>query len=220
MSSVFINKPVPQVTPDFDKFASTHPSIDQKVGSPKLLRAGFEQQCQNATAYGAFGSPPKEVYGAIRDRFVQFRGPDGWLGYPLTDETAAPDGEGRFNHFENGSIYWHPATGAFEVHGEIRNKWAALGWEGSWLGYPTSDEIDFADAGRISQFQHGSIYFWPDTGAIDLGDVAVRYRGLYCFGESNESSSADEPYVVLGTVTVPNTPPATVRITSTGGCGR
>ena len=203
MSSVFINKPVPQVTPDFDKFASTHPSIGQKVGSPKRLRAGFEQQYQNATAYGAFGSPPKEVHGAIRDRFVQFGGPDGWLGYPLTDETATPDGEGRFNHFENGSIYWHPTTGAFEVHGAIRDRWAGLGHERAWLGYPTSDEAAFDD-GRVSIFQHGAVYWWPDTGALAMNDVIVHYTGLHCFGETDadSGSDSDEPYATLG-VAVP-----------------
>ena len=32
------------------------------------------------------------------------------------------------------SIYWHPDTGAHEVFGAIRGKWAELGWETGTLG--------------------------------------------------------------------------------------
>ena len=46
----------------------------------------------------------------------------GFLHYPVTDETGTPDGVGRFNHFEGGSIYWTPGTGAKEVHGAIRDQ--------------------------------------------------------------------------------------------------
>jgi uncharacterized protein with LGFP repeats len=84
----------------------------------------------------------------------------------LTDETTTPDGIGRFNHFQGGSIYWTPATGAHEVHGAIRDRWASLGWERSRLGYPTSDELVWAGTGRVSRFQGGSIYWSPIFGTI------------------------------------------------------
>ncbi|HEX8199756.1 MAG TPA: hypothetical protein VF590_04660, partial [Isosphaeraceae bacterium] len=72
-------------------------------------------------------------------------------------------------HYQRGSIYWSPATGAHEVHGAIRDKWASLRWENSYLGYPTSDEMDDGHGGRVSRFQGGSIYwsFWG--GARDFG---------------------------------------------------
>ena len=88
--------------------------------------------------------------------------------YPVNDETATPGGGiGRYNHFQGGSIYWTPATGAHEVHGAIRKLWAGMGWERSFLGYPTSDELSTEDGlGRYSEFQHGSIYWRPTTGAL------------------------------------------------------
>jgi hypothetical protein len=95
----------------------------------------------------------------------------GWersfLRYPQTDETTTPDGVGRYNHFQGGSIYWTPGTGAHEVHGAIRGLWASLGWERGWLGYPTSNELSTEDGtGRYSEFQHGSIFWSPGTGAL------------------------------------------------------
>lgn len=152
-----------------------------------------------------------KVYGAIGAKWASLGGAGGFLGDPLTDETGTPDGVGRFNHFVGGSIYWTPNTGAFEVHGGIRDKWASMGWERSYLGYPTSDEVDFPEGGRANEFQHGGIYWWPDTGAIDLRDVVVHYTGLHCFGETDwdQGSNADEPYLIIS-VTTPRTA-STVR---------
>ena len=143
-----------------------------------------------------------EVHGAIRVKWAEY----GWerLGYPVTDETATPDGVGRYNHFTNGvSIYWTPETGAHAIWGDIRKRWEALGWERSYLGYPTSDEQDFSEGGRANSFQNGGIYWWPDLGAIDLRGVILHYTGLVCFGETDwdQSSSADEPYGIISVTT-------------------
>jgi hypothetical protein len=107
------------------------------------------------------------VIGAIRDKWLALGGPQSFLGQPLTDELGTPDGIGRFNHFQGGSIYWTPTTGAHEVHGAIRDKWEAIGWERSFLGYPISDEMNTPNGqGRVSQFQHGNITWSQSTGAV------------------------------------------------------
>jgi len=69
-----------------------------------------------------------EVHGAILDRYVGLGTVNSFLGFPLTDETTTPDRIERFNHFQGGSIYRTPTTSAHEVHGAIRDKWAALAW--------------------------------------------------------------------------------------------
>jgi len=107
------------------------------------------------------------VHGAIRDEWSSLGWERSFLGYPVTDETVAPDGVGHYNHFQNGSIYWSPSTGAHEVQGLIRDKWASLGWEQSYLGYPTSDEHDCVNGARCSNFQNGYIVWSASTGAID-----------------------------------------------------
>jgi len=52
--------------------------------------------------------------------------------------------------FRAGSIYCSPLTNAHEVHGAIRDKWAALGWER--FGYPSTDELGTPDG--IARFNH------------------------------------------------------------------
>ena len=98
---------------------------------------------------GGLAHPPKpsianthEVHGAILAKYRELGAESSILGYPTTDETGCPDGVGRFNHCQAGSIYWTPSTGAHEVHGLIRDFWAAHGWERNpALGYPISDEL-------------------------------------------------------------------------------
>ncbi|HEX4948318.1 MAG TPA: M4 family metallopeptidase [Blastocatellia bacterium] len=108
----------------------------------------------------------QEVHGAIRSKWASLGWECSFLGFPLTDERTTPDGIGRYNHFQGGSIYWTPATGAWEVHGAIRDKWASLGWERSALKYPVSDEQAWGTTGRVSYFQGGRIYWTPFTGAF------------------------------------------------------
>ncbi|GAB3598899.1 hypothetical protein GCM10027586_01230 [Kineococcus gypseus] len=111
----------------------------------------------------------REVRGEIERAWQRVGGARGVLGAPLSEELGTPDARGRSTHFQGGSIYWTPATGAHEVHGAIAQHWSALGWERSVLGYPISDELAVGDGlGRVSHFEHGSIYWSPATGAHEV----------------------------------------------------
>jgi uncharacterized protein with LGFP repeats len=98
---------------------------------------------------------------AIDAKYAALGGPGGFLGRPFdagagSNEMDTADRRGRFRDFERGSIYWSPQTGAFEVHGEIRVKWAQLGGERSFLGFPVTDELGTPDGrGRFNHFQGG-----------------------------------------------------------------
>jgi uncharacterized protein with LGFP repeats len=99
------------------------------------------------------------IHGLILNKWASLGWETSFLGFPATDESGTPDGIGRFNHFTlNGSIYWTPATGAWSIHGAIRDKWASMGWERSCLGYPVGDE-SAVTGGRRSNLQHGDITY-------------------------------------------------------------
>ncbi len=106
---------------------------------------------------------------AIDDKYASLGGAGGVLGPPIGPETTAPDGVGQFRHFQLGSIYWTPQTGAHEVHGAIHGLWSSLGWELSALGYPISNEEDTPHHfGKVSHFQHGDIYWDAGRGAYEV----------------------------------------------------
>jgi uncharacterized protein with LGFP repeats len=150
------------------------PPVDEGAGDQEMPTASGRGRCRDYRNGSIYWSPQTgafEVHGLIRVAWARLRGEGGFLGFPLTDETGTPDGRGRFNHFQGGSIYWTPQTGAHEVHGAIRNEWQRLGWERSRLGYPRSDERPLPDGrGRVSEFEGGHILWWPDRG------VEVRHR--------------------------------------------
>ncbi|MDO5498874.1 MAG: polysaccharide deacetylase family protein, partial [Propionibacteriaceae bacterium] len=88
------------------------------------------------------------------------------VGEPTTPEFCGLTRSGCGQHFERGSIYWSPATGAFETHGLIRHVWTIFGWERGASGYPVSDEFCGLVRGGCGQhFQNGSIYYQPQAGA-------------------------------------------------------
>jgi hypothetical protein len=66
---------------------------------------GISQQYQNGAIDYAPATGAHEVHGLIAAHYAELGGPTSLLGYPLTDETATPDGTGRFNHFTGGSIW-------------------------------------------------------------------------------------------------------------------
>jgi hypothetical protein len=145
--------------------------LTDELGTPDGL--GRFNHFQGGSIYWKPGIGAHEVHGEIRDKW----GSMGWerspFGYPLSDETPTPDGLGRFNHFQGGSIYWKPGIGAHEVHGAIRDKWSSMGWERSFLGYPTSDEISAPGGGRVSNFEQGSISWTASGGAIPVVAAAA-----------------------------------------------
>lgn len=158
---------------------------------------------QGGSIYWSPSSGAWEVHGAIRSKYSSLGWERSFLKYPLTNESTCPDGIGKYNHFQGGSIYWSPSTGAHEVHGLIRSHWASLGWEKSFLGYPTSDElVVFGGAGRISHFQHGSIYWSPTSGVRVLRErVRVHVKILETpttFTINEQFAAMQEVYAVAG----------------------
>lgn len=141
---------------------------------------GLKQEFQNGTIYWHTRTGAFEVHGSIRARWLALGGEGSVFGYPTSDETPTPDGVGRFNNFENASVFWHPSTGAFEVHGLIRDRWLAMGGTSSMLGYPMTNESATPDGvGRYNHFQNGSVYWTPATGAHEVyGAIRVRWAEL------------------------------------------
>lgn len=101
---------------------------------------------------------PQPVLGAIWARYQAIGYETGPLGYPRSGEMVTPDGGGRYQFYERGSMYWSPRSGAWEVYGAILTRWGQLGYERSYLGYPTSGEFA-VPGGRRTNFQNGYIQY-------------------------------------------------------------
>jgi LGFP repeat len=122
---------------------------------------------------------------AIDDKYAELDGENGILGKATTGEhiCAWPDDDkGRYRHFENGSIFFYPTTGAHEVHGWIHDKWIKLKAERGFLHYPKTDESPSGGGadGRFNLFQGGAIT-WK-SGATEAFETHGAIRSK--FGET------------------------------------
>jgi lysophospholipase L1-like esterase len=127
-------------------------------------KGGVAQPFRSGSLYWNPTTGSHALHGAIRGQYAALAWENSYLGFPTTDEFEVRGGRGQ--HFQGGSIYWSPATGARDVTGAIREKWATLGWENSYLGFPTTSEIPLVrSGGRVQHFSGGSAYWTPATGA-------------------------------------------------------
>jgi Peptidase family C25/LGFP repeat len=141
-----------------DKYAD--PQVAAVLGSPTgpegaALDGGRFRHYQFGSIYYLTGLGAFEVHGAIHAKWASMGWERSVLGYPTTDETGTPDGAGRFNHFQHGSIYWTPWLGAHEVHGPIHDVWSVTGWEAG-AGYPTTDAL------TLPEFAHVEVCFFTN----------------------------------------------------------
>lgn len=119
-----------------------------------------------------------EVHGAILRRWMALNREAGF-GFPLTDELVTPDGRGRYNHFQNGSIYWTPQTGANEIVGAMKNLWAAAGWERGPLGYPIGPESTPPPGGITFQdFENGYLCTQTNVAAAAFARTVIQSRAV------------------------------------------
>ena len=58
-----------------------------------------------------------------------------------------------------------PATGAQDIYGAIRTRWAEWGWERGTLGFPIEPEHDRSGGGRIQAFERGTVEWTSEGGA-------------------------------------------------------
>ena len=153
------------------------PALTPELGA---ANGGLKQDFQNGSIYWQAATGAHEVHGLIRAKWLALGGEESFVGYPTSDETAARDTVGRFNQFQGAVVFWHPDTGAFELHGLILARWNEMGSESSVLGYPATDETATADGvGRFNHFEHGSIFWTPVTGAHEvLGAIRLRWAEL------------------------------------------
>ncbi|SFJ31172.1 LGFP repeat-containing protein [Paenibacillus sp. UNC496MF] len=107
----------------------------------------------------------------IADKARQFN-----LGNPTRDtpeprQTPPPRDQGWYQHFERGSVYWSPATGAHMIIGTIRDTWSRLRWEQGVLGFPVTDELPvpapYAQH-RYQLFEGGGLYWHANTNTAVL----------------------------------------------------
>ncbi|MFH5208550.1 alpha/beta hydrolase-fold protein [Antrihabitans spumae] len=120
------------------------------------------------------------VAGRIGGDYEANGGAGGPLGLPISEERGAPDGRGRYQLFERGSIYFTPQTGAHAIRGSILDEWSKQGYEGGPLGYPVAEEVKTPNKdGVVQGFEIGAMYYSPNNGTHRVqGMIMGKYGAL------------------------------------------
>ncbi|MGN5237872.1 MULTISPECIES: alpha/beta hydrolase-fold protein [unclassified Rhodococcus (in: high G+C Gram-positive bacteria)] len=163
----------------FGDVAAANPWLGDCLTREYPVAGGSVQDFRHGRVFSS-GSTAVPVAGAIGGKYQSVGGPAGRLGYPTTEERGTADGRGRFNHFQNGAIYWTPEHGARAVQGAIFEEWKKQGWEAGPLGYPVLDEVGTPDQrGSVQGFEIGAMYWTEATGAnAVLGKILGKYGEL------------------------------------------
>ncbi|RBY92028.1 hypothetical protein DQ244_06825 [Blastococcus sp. TBT05-19] len=149
---------------------------DGPLGYPVAREApvpgGVAQSFEDGAVYWSATTGAHGVSGEVHDTYAARGGVTGPLGHPTMSEACGLRDGGCYQHFQGGSIYWSPVTGARPVSGGIRDTWARQGWENGRLGYPTmSEACGLRNGGCYQHFQGGSIYSSPTGTHIVAGTI-------------------------------------------------
>lgn len=128
-----------------------------------------------------FGDPNAMLTrGAIGVKYDALGGFRGKLGSPLGLEICGIKDNGCYQGFQNGVITWTAKVGAWPTWGAIRDRWKAIDFERSALGFPVSDEICASPDGSCYQmYENGAINWVPGIGAWDThGAIRARWNVL------------------------------------------
>ncbi|MFB7720772.1 alpha/beta hydrolase-fold protein [Nocardia sp. NPDC056100] len=141
---------------------------------------GVAQDFRNGVMLYSPATGAQPVGGAIAGSYSGLNGAASGLGFPTGGDAPLPDGRGRFQSFQGGSIYWTPQTGAQMVRGAILDAWGKQGFERGPAGYPNGPEIATPNKdGVVQGFENGPIYFSPKTGAhMVQGLILGRYAQI------------------------------------------
>ncbi|GAA3762686.1 hypothetical protein GCM10022240_14010 [Microbacterium kribbense] len=155
---------------DYERLGGPGGLLGMPTALSVAVSGGLMQTFEGGRMYYRSGAgAAHEVHGAILAQFLATGDVNAW-GFPLTDEidaTAEGGTIGRMSEFDGATFYWSAATGAHEVHGDIRSYYRANRGAASDLGLPTSDERDIpGGSGRMNTFAGGSLLWYGSYPSI------------------------------------------------------
>lgn len=151
------------------------------VGNETAIAGGSWRPYQRGGIYWSPATAAHEVHGGIHSKYLAVGGPATW-GFPITDESAAPDG--RYSRFQRLLIGWTATYGAHTVANGDLTEYLHLGGPAAY-GLPYIDETRTPD-GRGS-YQHftpkaptgRSIYYYPGIGSHEVhGGIRATWASL------------------------------------------
>lgn len=156
------------------------------------VKGGRAQDFRAGRAYWSPETGAHILIGRIGARYTEMGATDSWLGFPISNEEATPDGKGRYVHFQNGSIYWTHETNAVEIPRDMFEAFGRQGYEAGVLGYPV-DVPKQVNGNLVQQFQGGYVVRNSKGEAFFVrGEIAKHYGELKTASSKLGAPTSDE----------------------------
>lgn len=148
--------------------------LGNAVGARAAVAGGQSQRYQRGRISWSATTGAWETIGDVGSRFEALGGVSAF-GFPLGGEVYQAGGSRQT--FTGGSIWWSPATGAWETFGAIGDRFLALGGAAR-QGFPQGPERG-APGGSSQSFGRVVIWWSPGSGAWETyGDINRRFLAL------------------------------------------
>jgi uncharacterized protein with LGFP repeats len=150
------------------------PTADsQPVGDGRGTRSQF----QGGVVVHTPTTGARVVRGAVRTAWETSGGPTGTLGYPTSEPLPTSGRDATYTTFERGAVYELPGGRTRVLVGDFHRRWAELGYEHGYLGYPTGDRLPtYRGTGQYQVFDGGAMYSSPATGVRVLrGEIYAHW---------------------------------------------
>lgn len=180
-------------SPDWSDPAPAPPPVPNPVTAARTAALGAATSaldcshryggCVQYFTNGAIAwSPVTGVYTMSKEATATWRtfGEIGSWGYPTGTAICMLPGGGCSQQFQTGVMYWSSTFPGYEVAAPILPTYEAAGGPSGSLGYPVyGTPCALPGAGCEQEFQHGSIYWSPASGAhLTLGAIRASWLRL------------------------------------------
>ena len=106
------------------------------------VAGGAERDFQGGAIFYSKQTGAKALYGPVLDRYQALGGPNGQLGFPVSDEADAGNGVAHVADFSQpggAAIYWSPQWGSVVITGAVLDTYRASGGAIGPFSYPSAD---------------------------------------------------------------------------------
>ncbi|MEN2738049.1 hypothetical protein ABCS02_09675 [Microbacterium sp. X-17] len=153
-------------------------ALGYPTAAPVSSPTGSYQSFQGGTAAWFSGGTGAVIGDKISGRWIALGATAGPLGVPTGPQMCGTKDNGCYQNFQNGSISWTSATGAWETTGGLRSYWGSQGYENGVLGYPTAAPVS-SPTGAYQSFQGGTAAWFSGGNGAVIGDkISGRWIAL------------------------------------------
>lgn len=185
--SLLVTAPLASADPSPDAVAAidTHYEMlgraQSRLGAPVTdtfeVAGGAERDYEGGSIFYSKQTGARALYGPVLARYQALGGPNGQLGFPVSDEADAGNGVAHVADFSQpggAAIYWSPQWGSVVITGAVLDTYRASGGAIGPFSYPSADTtvVDGVETGSFIG-PRGTRIQWSSNSGVSTVPAAL-----------------------------------------------